>query len=189
MTHPKGKDLGGIRTLDGLMQRCHVDSTSGCWHCRLYLNQGRFPQVNIIHPETGQAVKMMGRRAALILAGKPPNPGHVAFARSNCEATDCVNPEHSRSASKKVWGKALAASDRMKGLPNKIAANRKTAASQRILTSDQVREIRVSDEPAAALGKRLGVSSYAVWSVRNGKTHKPASASSVFALAASMGVA
>ena len=173
MTHKIGTDLGGIRTVEDLKKRCRVDEDTGCWHWTLALCRG-VPKVHFRAPDTGICRRARGRRAALYLRRGTDLPdGHIAFARLQCKSADCVNPEHCRSDTKARWGEWLTKSGKVKGLPSKYVGSRKGWDTRgRKLTPEMVAEIRSSAEPHHIVGKRLGVSGYAVWSVRVGLTHR-----------------
>lgn len=182
MPHPVGTYLGGIRTVEDLKARCTVDDITECWHWSLSIHAGA-PRVTFMAPDTKQYVKTRGRKAALYLERGVDMPkGHVAYAKMCCKSTDCCNPEHSRSGTKKQWGDWLAQSGAVKGLPSKCAGARKAWDKRgRTLTPEMVAEIRRSNEPDEAIGARFGVTGYAVWSVRRGLTHSSGmNGSSVF---------
>lgn len=172
MAHPSGTYLGGIRTVEDLRQRCRVDDQTGCWHWGLAIVQG-MPSVHFLTPDTAKRVKMRGRRAALYLQrGKDLPRGHVAFAQLCCHADDCVNPGHSRSGNRMAHGEWMRKTGAISGLASKAAASLKGWDGRRKLTPEQVMEIRSSPESNRAIGKRLGVSEFCIWSVRAWKTHK-----------------
>lgn len=183
MPHKKGTSLDGIRTIEDLKLRCYVDPVTDCWHCRCYKVRGTMPQVHFVPPGETEMTKTTGRRAALHLAtGEPVPKGHVVFARADCDSEDCVNPAHLRSGTRKQWGIALQHRGTMKDRPAKIAAALRTAASRRVLTPDQVRQILQSPESGRKLAEKFGVSSYAVLSARRRRTYKdvPCGATSIF---------
>lgn len=88
-----GSNIGGIRTLEDLRQRCWIDPATDCWHLRTA--RGRKPSSQRalkvwFHPN-GES--MHARRLALILSeGKEVVPGHVVTAK--CDSFDCINPGH-----------------------------------------------------------------------------------------------
>lgn len=90
-------------------------------------------------------------------AGPPPTRGHVAAHEPKvCHTPDCVNPAHLR------WATAV-----------ENAADQIIDGTRRHgwLSPDDVRAIRASSEPSAALAARYGVSGTAVRLARAGKTH------------------
>ena len=92
-TTPAGRYLGGIRTLDDLMQRCYVSERTGCWHWRLCIDEGG-PQVSMVI--AGRRIKARGRRAARLLAGLPVTRRTVPAG--GCTAHDCCYPQHTAAA-------------------------------------------------------------------------------------------
>ena len=185
MSHEFGADCGGVRSLDRLMERCYVCPITGCWHCRLSFDQGS-PRVSMTHPVTLKTVKMRGRRAALLLRdGKDLPAGHSAYAAPGCKSLDCVNPDHSRSGNRSKVGKALAASGRVKGIEAKKRASRESGKARRRLSVEQVRGIRTDGRSAQEWAVETGLSRFAIWSVRRGRSYRdiPFAANSIFELA------
>lgn len=180
MPAKKGDDLGGIRTIEDLMMRCYISPDTGCWHWRLSMLDNA-PRVHVVTRE-GERTIMRGRRAALYLQrGRDLPKGHVAYARLQCKAVDCVNPAHCMSGDRRAHGEYLRASGRVKGLPSMSAGSRRQWASRRKITDEMAREIRTSTESTYALAKRMGLSQFAVWSCRAGRSHRETmGAASVF---------
>lgn len=175
MSHHFGTDLGGIRDVQGILERCILDEITECWHWTLSSTNGS-PKVHFKHPVSGKWVSGKGRRVALILArGKDLPRGHVAYARLCCQSKDCCNPDHCQSGTKAKWGAFLTKTGRVKSLPSKVAASRKGWDTRgRKITPEMVADIRSrGDESAAACARRLGVSAFAVWSVDTQQTHRP----------------
>lgn len=181
MTHDTGAYLGGIRSVECLRQRSRVDADTGCWHWGLAIVQSA-PKVHFLAPDTGLQVCMRGRRAALyLLRGERPPAKHVAFAARHCPSADCVNPEHAVSGPRHAHGQWLRRTGVTVGLASKCAGARKGWAHRRKLTPEAVADIRSSTDSIKVLALRYGVSAYAVWSARIGKSHRPSMAgSSVF---------
>ena len=182
MPHQHGADLGGIRTLEDLRVRCVMDEETGCWHWRMSMSQGR-PRVHIMHPVSHEGVNMRGRRAALVLAtGQDLPPLHFAFARLCCTSDDCCNPDHARSGNREAHGEWLRKSGKVKGLPSKMAASRRTWDKRgRKITAAMRQEILHSNESQISLARKFGVSNFVIWQVRQGLTHrKLAAGASVF---------
>lgn len=182
MTTKNGDDLGGIRNVLRLRDRCHVDHETECWHWRLAISQGS-PSVAIVHPVSGQRVKMRGRRAALTLKlGKDLPAGHSAYAAMCCKSLDCVNPDHCRSGNRRQLGGAHARSGILKGNHLRSIAGRMNVEGRRKLSPDQVRAIRDGGKSDKSFAAEFGVSAYAVWCAKKGLSHKhvPMAATSVF---------
>ena len=88
-------------------------------------------------------------------------------------STECVNPDHCRSSTKVEWGQILARRGTVRGLPSKCAGSRKGWDKRgRRLSPQDVAEIRASEISNAALARKFGVSSFAVYAARNQITHK-----------------
>lgn len=181
-----GDYLGGIRTVAHLRERCRIDDITGCWHWGLAIVQG-VPSVHFVLPD-GTRHKKRGRAAALaIAAGKLLPRGRIAFAAACCDSTDCVNPSHCRSGTKAAWGADLARRGHLRGQAHRsLAARKATDAKGRLFSPEQVAYIRASEKSTYALAKELGVSQFAVWGVRAGRTYREHGCpnSSVFRLAA-----
>jgi hypothetical protein len=172
MSHQEGTYLGGIRTVEDLRQRCRIDADTGCWHWGLAITQNH-PKVHYVFE--GKRISSRGRKAALLLAGRPPQKGHVAFATRNCHSDDCVNPDHARSSTRANHGQYLKASGKGKTLA-KIASAKAAAASskRKRLTWEAVREIRASDEAYPVLAARHGISPSRIGYVKRGEAWKEA---------------
>lgn len=165
-----GTYLGGIRCVEDLRLRSHVDEITGCWHCRIGLRKG----ISYVCLQLdGRNVKMSGRRAALLLSGVDPKPGQVAFATDTCEGRDCVNPEHAR------WGDTAA---RMQWLgrqgvfstPERCAHLARANKHRAKLTDEQRLEVRTSSEQCKVLAERLGVTPSLISQTRNRRSSRPA---------------
>lgn len=178
MSHQPGAYLGGIRTVDDLRWRCWEDHDTGCWHWRLSFAQGS-PKVHFCFGD--KRLGMRGRRAALTIARGRMLPRKLqVWATDDCESDDCVNPAHCRSGTRAQHGAYMRRTGRSKTAA-KTASALKAAERLRKLTLEQVREIRDSSETVDALAHRMGVSRYAVWCARVGKTWRDTAANaSVF---------
>ena len=167
MSFPHGTDLGGIRTLERLRERCFVDESTGCWHWRMAISQGA-PRVQF--SVDGRNRISRGPSAARRLAGKPVG----AMSWVVCGHADCVNPAHTRTGTRKEHGAHL----------RKTGAAKTPAKAQhhsRRLTAAQIVEIRSSSEAARVLAERFGVCGNVIWRARHGQTYKEVGAPSVFA--------
>lgn len=164
MTHKPGTDLGGVRSVAALMDRCRVDPITGCWIWALSKHAG-IPRVHLVLPD-GSKHTQRGRRAALMLKHGCELPsGRFVWQTSSCNSIDCVNPDHARSGSRKQWGAWVAQDGRLKGLPTKVRAAhdaRKTKATPEIVAAI-LADAQASQQQ---LAQRLGVSRYTVWTVR-----------------------
>lgn len=174
MSFKKGTYMGGVVTLDHLRERCVIDADTGCWS---YRPQGKESAQVAIHGSANFKV----RRAALMLAGVAIPKGHMVWAKACCASKHCANPQHTRTGTRKEWGKWLAAQGSMKGLPAKVAANARTAMKRRALTDEQVREVLESDQSMTALARDLSVPRSTIKRIRQGTGYLSArKGSSVF---------
>lgn len=175
MSHPVGTYLGGIRTIEDLRKRSRVDEDTGCWHWSLSMNTS---SPKVWFTLCGERTCMRGRRAALsLLNGERLPKDQVAFGTRDCKSDDCVNPAHARVGDRQKFGKALAKSDRLKGLPTKIIASRKTVQKLRKLSPEMVEEIRGCTVATAVLARKFGVAQNTVHQCRAGNSYKPTGAS------------
>jgi len=172
LSHKEGAYLGGVRSVEDLRARCRVDEDSECWHWTLSTFEG-VPRVHYWAPD-GKKRHDKGRRAAVTLAtGKLPPAHHIAFAKAECKSIDCVNPDHCRTATKVEWGRHLTKIGAVKNLASKAAGSRKGWEKRgRKITPEMVREILHSEESNRTLGKKFGLSNYAIWSVRHRLSHR-----------------
>lgn len=154
----------GIRTVDDLMARCHVDEYSGCWHWRLATYRGAARASVLVN---GKAQMMSGRKASLLLSGQEIKEGHRAFARPFCRSKDCVNPAHSQSGTVKKHGAVMAKVGTLKGIPAKVRSARENGRKNSKLTLDLAREIRDSSESYRELSERLGVDEKTIYGVKH----------------------
>jgi hypothetical protein len=170
MSHPAGTYLGGIRTVEDIRQRCRIDRETGCWHWGLAIVDGS-PKVHFVD-WNGRRRTCRGRRAAVILdRGKDVPRGYEVFPRLICQADDCVNPAHSRIGTRAEVCRYLVQSGKSKN-GTKARHLREIVSRRRKLTDEQVIELRTSTESTYKLAKRFGVSQYAAWSARVGRSHK-----------------
>lgn len=176
-----GTYLGGVRTVEDLLQRSRVDEETGCWRWGLSKLDG----AAVVHFVDADGVrrKSRGRRAAAILSGKHIPKGHTVFKPLRCTHDDCVNPDHAAVGTRAQEGAAIAKSGRWKNLPTKIAATQVLADARRKLTPEAVHDIRTSGLSQVKLAEKHGVSQYCIWSVKTLRTHKP-KGFSVFSLGA-----
>lgn len=182
MSHAHGTYLGGVWSVEDLRKRCRIDDETGCWHWSLRIADGA-PMVKVCI--NGIRRPLRGRAAAIALSRGAYLPaGHLAWARAQCKSSDCVNPAHAKSGTKKQWGADLAASGCLKGLPQKVLAGRAAGRGRRALTPEQVALVKASDKTHVALAAELRVSKSLVADVRLGKRYvddRPLPGASVFA--------
>ena len=183
MSHAKGTDLGGIRSIEDLRLRCRMDPDTGCWNWGLSTCEGH-PRVWVVAAD-GTRWKSTGAAASFFLReGRKPVRGKIAY-RSCCNNL-CVNPEHVVEGTRADHGALCASRGVWKNKPNRIAANRRNIRGALAkLTIDQAREIRSSLCTDAALAKVYGIARSQINAIRRGKAWREhAPNSSVFNLAA-----
>lgn len=88
MTHAAGTRLGGIRTLDDLRDRCHIDDDTGCWIWRGATTRAR-PSLWL--PAIGTRTSS-GNAICILVTGERPKKG--AIWHVTCGETLCCNPAH-----------------------------------------------------------------------------------------------
>lgn len=155
-----GQKLGPVVGLDGLRLRCRECEDTGCWlwqggsnadgDGRLYVNR----------------MSVSVSKAAAILSGRIPPPGHVAF--NTCRTHDCGNPEHVRVGTVKQKGQFLASLGSMRGPRRSAGLQRSWDTRGRSLSPDQVREIQESSEPLRVFVEKFAVSTSTASLARRG---------------------
>lgn len=119
---------GGVRTLQDLLLRCIVDDETGCWHWRQAVSTWRGGSVPMVHVPAGivqgidEQATIPAARAAWLLSGRRLRPGHIVW-RHVCGSGTCINPAHCRSGTRSVALKAVAATGRNRGRPERAAQN------------------------------------------------------------------
>lgn len=174
--------MRGVYTIDDLRLRCVVDDLTECWTWKGAFTQG----VGAVWlPALGKTRTI--RSASMFLTGNELKPGQRVYLK--CTNKDCCNPDHMRPMTPKQFGRAQAASGRLKGRPERMAQCIRLARQRSQLTEELVREIRASDETGVAISARTGISRTVISRVRNNlswKAHAMPGAS-VFAWAANDG--
>lgn len=188
MGQKKGADLGGVRTLDDLMLRCHVDADTGCWHWRGAMqtrsNGSSEPRVWL----ADECRTVTIRRAAWLLAGKRElRNGETVWCRCRCE--NCGNPAHMSAGTKAQWGAWVHQRGHLRGRPERSAINRrnKLESGQTKLTPELVQWAIESPQLGVDAAWGLDVSPTTLSRVRLRKTFAPlVPAASIFGLAMQM---
>jgi hypothetical protein len=176
----------GIRTVEDIRQRCRIDQITDCWIWSLAHRDNGGAYMSVIHPVTGHASSMHGRRAALLLlTGSDLPAGMYCYAGPDCRHFDCCNPAHATYGTRVEYGAWQRDSGQLKGKVARVKSARITAMAQRKLTPEQVQVIRGSRVSDAKLAAVYGVCRKTINNVRNGSRYRndaPAfTASSVFA--------
>ena len=170
------KRYGGCKTLADILDRCRVDTETGCWLWAQCVLSKRGTTTPVAHlgagalGSTGKGNSMTAAKAAWLLAGKPLEPGHVVW-RHVCRAGLCVNPAHCRAGTRSEMHATVAATGRNKGTPGRAAIN--TINRQSMLTPiDKVR-IAESMFDAGSLQKdvqaALGITQKTAAAIRLGR--------------------
>lgn len=170
-----GHICSGIRTEQGLKDRCRIDEDTGCWHWAMAINQGS-PRVHIVLD--GKSMVCRGRGAALaIRRGELLPAGHCAYAVIGCKSADCVNPEHCRSGTRMQHGKYLKATGLGQTHVKRSVAAKTARLNRAKLDMDKVRAIRRSTDRHEVEAAKHGVSESCIRGVRAGtswREHLPA---------------
>lgn len=171
MAHAKGTYLGGVNSLDALRDRCHVDDATGCWCWRQHKTKHGLAMVNLILD--GGRSKALGRRAALMLSGKKPPAGLVAYPIETCFVASCVNPKHARWGTRSQRMQQASARGALSS-PERLAMLRRLVAHHTKLTPEQRVEAATSTGPCGPVAARLGVSAGRVAQLRRGEESRRA---------------
>lgn len=91
----------GIQDLDGILQRCSIDTDSGCWVWRGGMNSSGVPLCNLPPGVLAPGRKVLSaRRAAWLLSGRRLAAGQIVYRQHCCTEERCVNPYHSAAGAK-----------------------------------------------------------------------------------------
>lgn len=180
---PVGTDLGGIRTIEDIRKRCHIEPGDDCWHWKgAFESRKNLPK--LWFPLFG-ATTTPGPVIAYLKTGKRPKRARWVPV---CSSEDCLNPDH--------W-KASTHSEVCRRRPRKNAVMgdyRATVARRARAKLDDaaVADIRTREQKGQHYADKYGVGITTVYRIWSGEMWKPLGApvaSSIFNLAASMGVA
>lgn len=83
-----GYDMGGVRDLEDLRERCRVDDITGCWHWGLANSGNGAPSLWI--PELRRRLSL-GGAVGFLSTGKDPK-GQIWHV--TCDTPNCGNPAH-----------------------------------------------------------------------------------------------
>lgn len=163
-TAPSRKRQDGIRTLQGIKDRCRVDDITGCW---LWADAKHKGTAVVWMPGIG----VLSMTAALQALQHGTRPTGKRMLVPTCGNSSCGNPEHRR------WGTRsdLFALVMGRKTPDQLA--RCTAARRAVstvCTPELAAEIRASDEPVADIAKRIGVHVTHVYRIKRGEAWAPA---------------
>lgn len=143
--HAIGTDLGGIRSIEGVRLRCHVDECRGCWIWKGAKSNG-LPSMRL--PAIGRT-QSAGAALCFLVTGALPARGVFWYRRTGCDDL-CVNPKHRRIGSRSEAQKARV--HRMS-----VDSRARMSQSRRRIPAEVIDAIRISDEPVATLAARYGM--------------------------------
>jgi len=165
------RSFSGITTVEDLMGRCVVDEFTGCWHWRgassLDRNGVKLQRLWVFDTQRGGFRVMSGPYAVLELSGK--RKPSMTMGWRTCTSDDCMNPAHVQGGTRADWGHWLSERGAWRGLPSKVAANRRANRARSVLTAQKVAEIRASDLPRKELAAAHGISYSHLCAVKSGK--------------------
>ena len=170
--HNAGRDLGGIRDIDGIKRRCTVDDITGCWH---YM--GGDPTVDhsvSVYLAAERRVTTLGSAVGWLATGQTAPKGKAWVAI--CDNPRCGNPEH---RALKAAGHHMRIKRAAKSIERSALYRAKmSAAAQawRKVSDAQVAEIRAASGTCAAIGKAYGISESQAAKIRRGAARVAASA-------------
>jgi hypothetical protein len=167
----------GIRTIEGLKDRCKVDPITGCWHWAGARRSGsKVPKMLI----PGYGVGGLSRALSILIDGAPREMGGKLW-KAQCGTEHCCNPQHQVQVT-------LSKAHRM-SRPKLDAAHRaKITASSRASRGKYTPELKArilqDPAPASTLAAQIGLSHTLICKVRAGKAWTDATrGASVFAWA------
>jgi hypothetical protein len=177
MTLPTGTNLGGIRTLEDLRQRCRIDEINGCWHFGRALREStRAPCVRL--PALDHEMVSLGVAIGFLTTGKRPAKGTMWHI--TCGTRLCANPEHRKAGTRATQMQACG----YKPTPKTVARIARTKRSKSSLSEEDIAAIRASDAPLSELAERYGKSMAQISRIRLGQLWRPLQGASVFTLGA-----
>ena len=171
--HIGGKRFDGVRSIDDLRDRCHIDDITGCWVWRYgFDGQGR---PNVWMPALRKSTSM-GVAICALLTGKPPKPGTVWHV--TCRNKLCANPAHRQEGDRST--QMLAAKYRHTPVSRARISVGKRGQSR--LSPEQIAEIEGSTLKLSEICARYGISQTHASNLRAGHRNRPTAApgSSVF---------
>ena len=162
--HNAGRDLGGIRDIDGLKRRCTVDDETGCWH---YM--GGDPTIDhsiSVYLAAERRVTTLGSAVGWLATGQPTPKGKAWVAI--CDNARCGNPDHRKL---KAAGHHMRIKKAAKSIERSALYRAKLVAAShawRKVSDEQVAEIRAASGTCAAIGRAYGLSESQTSKIRRG---------------------
>lgn len=147
----------GVRTLDGLRDRCRVDPDTACWHWRGAFSRGRGgTTVPVTYFPITESVVTCMRAAVMLSKGLTELPkGQKVWAR--CLHGDCCNPAHMQIGTQADLGKFLIKHGVWKGQPKRSAGITKRMRAQSRFTMEDIQEMRRSGLNGVQLAAKHGI--------------------------------
>jgi hypothetical protein len=155
------------------LRRASVPTESGCWSWQRAMGCNS-PRIHAFDYDRGEKSSLSGPKAVYFIAFRAPLRGRLAYRC--CFRTDCVNPDHIRTAVDKAEiGRALSASGVLKG--SSMDARRRNVerahAARGITPTPAAIVLAVRAEPSTttnvALASRLGIDHRTLSRIRLGK--------------------
>lgn len=145
--------------IDRLLEKMTPVPESGCW---LWLGAARPTGYGnfYLHGKHTTA-----HRASYVLHGGEVTADEVVMHK--CDTPECINPAHLVVGTQQDNIHDMFRKGRGRPNPSKGEGNPRAKLSE-----DDVRAIRASDRPTAALARELGVSYFTVWHARKGLSWK-----------------
>lgn len=168
MPHEHGAHLGGVRTIEDVRQRCHVDEETGCWHLRTA--RGRKVDTTRTHRIWVHGLGSISvTRAVWELTHGCRVPKGKKAVRS-CRSRDCVSPEHVVALTDGDHKRLMHSLGLF--MVGKRAETFERTCRRAKLSEDDVRYILSSPWSAAKIAKAYGVRAETISKVRRGESYK-----------------
>lgn len=161
MTHAIGADIGGIRTIADIRERCFVDEITECWNWRGALSDGKYPSLWL--PDIRRR-STVGVAICLFTTGHRPAKG-VSW-HSTCRNSLCCNPEHRKPGDRSSQMKAAGIKVRPE-VRAKIAQTKRAAS--KVCTPEIAISIRESSDFLRVEAARHGISISQAHKIRSGQ--------------------
>jgi hypothetical protein len=155
----------GIRTLADVRDRCVI--VEGHWIWSGGTNAEGMPRMWAPHPGGKMAVQN-GPRAVWQMSMDQAVPAGCKVY-SACDEPLCVNPEHFACRRPADQGRIQALRGVLKGLPKKIAANRKTLMARSSVTPEIFDLILTSEKTGKQLEDELRIGRTTISRIRTGQ--------------------
>ena len=158
----KGMDLGGIRSIEDIRLRCHIDDITDCWVWRGARNGQKTPSMHLPGPDR---VTSMGVAICFLTTGRVPDRGEVWHCV--CETKNCANPKHRAKGNRSSQMRA-ARIERGPEVRARIIEGRRRKGANKLTDAD-VHEIRTAGLTLKQIMAKFGISRSWAHEVRSGK--------------------